>query len=150
MAFTSTPGTFGTPTWVDLLNTKEVNISDSMGEYDATLRSSGGIALSEPLLRAVEFTGKILVDTADTTGYVALGTAYGARAEIDVMALDAKLSVSGAEGLRLGMKVFTWNESQGNEDLLHREFSMKPCISANQRSKVAVISGTPTFTSIAA
>ncbi len=141
-------GAFGTPTWVELSNTKEVAIEDTMGEYDATLRSSNGLSLSEPVLRAIAFTGKILADTADTTGYVALGTSYATRAEIDVMALDGKITVSAVEGYRIGMKNFSWNESQGTEDLLHREFSLKPCISANARSRVVITAGAPVYTTL--
>ncbi len=44
-------GTYSTPTWVDLTNTKEVQIEDGMSEHDATLRAGGGLTLSEPILR---------------------------------------------------------------------------------------------------
>lgn len=143
-------GTYGSPTWGEADAVRDVIVGADMEEQDGTTRQGGGLKQSEPVLLALSVTGKIRSDEADTTGFVAMETAFLTRAALDVMVLDGAQSTVGSRGYRFDVKLFKFGEDQAIEGILYREFEMKPCISANAVKKAVVASGpTINFTSLA-
>lgn len=143
-------GSYGSPTWNEVSNLREVKVGAAFNEDDVTVRAGGGLAQFEAVILALEVSGKIKTDEADTTGFVAMETAFLTRAALDVMVLDADDAVTGARGFRFDAKVFKFEEDQANEKTLFRDFTLKPCLSANAAQKAVVASGSPVFTSLAA
>lgn len=143
-------GSYGTPTWAAVANTRDVKVGASLDEYDASTRAGGGVKQSEPTMLGLEVTGLVRSDQNDTTGFVALETAFLGRTSLDVLVLDGGATVSGSRGYRCDMKVFKFDEDQSLGNILHHEFSLKPCVSANPVSRAVVTSGSPVFTSLAA
>ncbi len=143
-------GTYGSPTWGEADAIRDVVVGADMEEQDGTTRQGGGIKQSEPVLLALSITGKIRSDEADTTGFAAMETAFLTRAPLDVLVLDGPQSAVGSRGYRMDVKLFKFGEDQAVENILYREFEMKPCISSNAVKKAVVGSG-PTigFTSLA-
>lgn len=143
-------GTYGSPTWGEAEAVRDVMVNADMDEFDATTRAGGGVKQSEPTLLALEITGKIRSDEADTTGFAALETAFLTRASIDILVLDGSQTTVGSRGYRFDAKLFKFGEDEAVENVLFREFSLKPCISSNAVKKAVVGSG-PTlgYTSLA-
>lgn len=142
-------GSYGSPTWAPIANVREVSVGADMDEFDASTRAGGGIKQSEPTLLALEVTGKIRSDQLDTVGFVAMETAFLTRASMDLLVLDGGATVNGSRGYRADMKVFKFGEPQPLEGILHREFTLKPCISVNAVYKAVVATGAPVFTTLA-
>lgn len=142
-------GSYGSPTWANVANVRDVQVGADMDEFDASTRAGGGVKQSEPTLLALEVSGKIRSDQNDTAGFVAFETAFLTRASMDLLVLDGGATVNGARGYRADMKVFKFGEAQGLGDVLHREFALKPCVSVNAAYKAIVASGAPAFTTLA-
>lgn len=145
-------GSYGSPTWNEVANVREVKLGAEMGEQEATTRAAGGIELAEPILHKLSVTGKIRNDTSDATGFVALRTAYLTRAILDIMVLDGPRTTNDSYGFRFDAKCFAMGEDQAIENILYAEFTLKPCISTagNAACSVVVSAGAPVFTSLAA
>jgi hypothetical protein len=144
-------GSYGSPTWVPIANTREVQVAADMDEFDASTRAGGGLKQSEPTMLALGVSGKIRSDQNDTAGFVALETAFLTRASLDLLVLDGAATVVGSRGYRADFKVFKFGEDQNIGNILHRDFELKPCVSDNPVKKAVVGSGPAlTFTSLAA
>lgn len=142
-------GTYGSPTWGLVNAVRDVNIGADMDETDASTRIGGGVKQSEPTLLAIELSGKIRSNDADSNGFILMETAFFTRTSLDVLFLDNPNTVNGSRGYRCDMKVFKFGEPQNLGDVLFREFSIKPCASANAVNKAVVSGGAPTFSTLA-
>jgi hypothetical protein len=125
-----------------------VKIAADMEEADASTRAGNGVKQSEPTLLGLEVTGLVRTDETDTNGFLLLETNFLTRAVCDVLFLDGAQSANGSRGYRADMKVFKFGEDQSLNQVDHREFSLKPCVSANAPSKAVVTSGAPVFTAL--
>lgn len=143
-------GTYASPTWNEVKRVKEVKVGAAFDKEDATTRMGGGIKQSEPVLLDIGLTGKVRSDEGDTTGFLAMETAFLTRAEIDVMVLDGDKATDGSRGYRIGMKVFKFEEDQDVAKILWRDFDLSPCVSENAPCKAVVSASAPVFTSLAA
>ena len=139
-------GTYGSPTWNEVKNVREVKVGGEMGDSDGTTRAGGGTEQSEPVLRKLGVTGKIRSDDSDTTGYIALETAFLTRGVLDVMLMDGDKGVAGNRGYRFDAKNFTWPEDQANDGILWRDFDLRPCISANPVCQAVATAGDDSVT----
>ena len=140
--------TYGTPTWVEIDNVRDVNFPHAYEKLEATTRASGGVKEYEPGELELSFSFKIRSDEADTD-FTSLETAYLARSLIDLMILDGDKATNGSRGYRYEAKVFSMGEDQAIGNILFRDVEVGPCISANAKATVVVASGAPVFTTIA-
>lgn len=143
-------GTYGTPVWSELTQCKDVKVNAEFGEFDTSIRLGGGIEMSEPVLLKLGLDGMVKSDEADTNGFLLMETSTLTRAAMDVLILDASNATNGARGYRVDMKNFKFPEDQGNDKILFREFSLKPCLSVNAPSKAVVASASPVFSTLVA
>lgn len=142
-------GSYGTPTWVDIANTRDVKVGADMTKMEASTRAGGGVVQSEPTMLDLGVSGLIRSDHLDTTGFVAMETAFLTRAVMDIMVLDGGATVTGSRGYRADMKVFKFGEDQSLPNIDHREFELAPCVSSNAAQKAVVTAGAPVFTTLA-
>ncbi len=141
---------YGSPSWNEVANVRDVKLGAEMTEQDATTRAAGGVELAEPILHKLSVGGKIRNDTSDTTGFVALRTAYLARAILDILVLDGPRTTNDSYGFRFDAKCFSMGEDQAIENILYQEFMLKPCISTagNAAYSVVVTTGAPVYTTL--
>ena len=125
-----------------------MKVGASFNKQEASVRAGNGVVQSEPVQLDLSITGKVATDEADTNGFVAMETAFLTRASLDVMVLDGASTVDGSRGYRFDVKVFKFEEDQGNEQVLFRDFELAPCLSANPVKKAIVTSGAPVFTAL--
>jgi hypothetical protein len=137
--------TFGTPTWVELSNVRELNADSSWDEGDASTRASP-VKMFEPTQLNLELSGQMQAD--GSVNYLLMQTKYYARTLVDVMCLDGASDDTGSEGYRFEGKIFGWTEDQGPGVVNYRAFTIKPCASANPPKSVVVTAGAPVYTSI--
>ena len=142
-------GTYGAPTWNLVSAIRDASVDATMSEVDASTRQGGGLTQSEPIMLSLGLTGKIRTDEADTTGYLAMESAFLGRTSLDILILDNPNTLSGARGYRFDAKCFKLGEDQALDNLLFREFELKPCVSLNAVKKAVVTAGSPVFTTLA-
>jgi hypothetical protein len=142
-------GTYNSPTWSEVTNVRDVKVGADFTEFDASTRAGGGIGQAEPVILNLELAGLIRTDESDTTGFVAMETAFLTRASTDVLILDGGSSVNGSRGYRADLKLFKFGEDQALDRVDFREFMLKPCVSANAAYKAVVTAGSPVFTTLA-
>jgi hypothetical protein len=107
-------GSFGSPTWVEVTNIQDLDLADSMDEFDATTRGSGGMAESEPTVRSIELSWN-MKNNADTH-MIAFRTAYFNRAAVDLQALDGPIATIGSHGVRGRFKFHEFGKPQPLRD----------------------------------
>src|SRR5262245_35221690 len=142
-------GTYGAPTWNEIKNVRDVQVGGDFDKQDASTRAGNGIKQYEPTLLDLMIAGKIKTDEGDTTGFVAIETAFLTRAALDILVLDGSTSTDGSRGYRVDMKVMKFGEDQTLEKVLFRDFELAPCVSANAPQKAVVTSGAPVFPPLA-
>ncbi len=118
-------GTFASPTWAEVSNIQDLDVGDSMAEFDASTRGSGGFEETEATLRAIQLTFN-MKNNADTN-MIALRTAYAARAAVDLQALDGPIATVGSHGVRARFKVFEFGKPQNLRDGQFVNLMLKPC-----------------------
>lgn len=139
-------GTFGSPTWVLLTGIESCKIGVNWNTAEGVTRASPVVA-EEPTTLKLPVTGKILVD--HSADYLVLAAAAFAKTLLDIMALDGGSTTNGSEGIRYEGKINQWEEDQGPNNILYRDFAISPCLTSNARQTVTVTSGAPVFSSIA-
>ena len=140
--------TFGTPTWAECENVKDVAINIPFDKLEGTAR---GVALKqyEPGLGDLSITGKFRTNE-DDTDFVAFETAHLAKSLIDLMVLDGGSTTTGSRGYRVECKIFNFSEDQAHGNILYRDFEAAPCITTNAQQTVVVTAGAPVFTTFSA
>ena len=142
-------GSYGSPTWANQPLIRSVSPAFPWDFADAPSRAT-----------PIKIYGKVAVDLAiqvmmradpaDAT-YAAWVDAHWSRtAVLDLLILNALISVEGARGLRGEFLVSLSGEPQEIEGTLFSTFDIKPTITPNGLPKSVVIgaSSTPTFTAI--
>jgi hypothetical protein len=140
-------GTTGTPTWAEILIVADTKLAPSFSENVIPTREGKGLELSEPNLLKIEVTGKMRVEYADAD-YVKWDTAFATKGELDLLVLNGPPTVNGVTGYRLAFKLHKFEESQGNEEILMKDFVLKPCLSAVPRKRAKVVSGTIAYSDL--
>lgn len=118
-------GSFAMPTWVEVTNIQDLDLVDSMDEFDATTRGSGGMAESEPTVRNIEVTFN-MKNNADTN-MIAFRTAYATRASVDLQILDGPIATVGSHGVRGRFKFHEFGKPQNLRDGQMLNLRAKPC-----------------------
>lgn len=121
---------YATPTWAAIAAIVEATCTSTAGEGDVTNRASGGFNMTEPGLIANEITGTIKEDNTDA-GFLAIQGAYVARTSLDVWALDGPISLDGAMGWRMVVKVFEFTRTEPGDGAVEYSFKLKPCKSTH-------------------
>jgi hypothetical protein len=138
-------GVYGTPTYNDITNVRDVMIGADFTKTDATTRAGVGLKQSEPTLLDLMLTGKIRKDETDTTGYLALENATLNRASLDILILDNAITVNGSRGYRFDAKNFKLGEDQNLDGIVFIEFELAPCVSGNIPQKVVITGAVPVY-----
>lgn len=130
-------GSYGTPTWVEVTNCKDLSTDIDFAEFDVTTRGNAGWeAVVAALIKSgVEF--EMVDDTADAS-YTAINTAALARTSIEFAVMNAGILVAGSQGLRATMAILKWARSEKNTEAQMRSVMIKPTYSANAPSWMTV------------
>lgn len=123
-------GTYSSPTWTEIDNVRDIEMSATTQEVETTTRVSGGWATFEPTLRVLELNFQMNWDTADTTGWDAIRQAYVNNSSVEILFLDRAIA-TGAQGVRVHMKVYEFSIGQSNAGIQTVTVKMKPAVNPN-------------------
>lgn len=133
-------GTFAMPVWVEVSNVQDLELSDDMTEFDASVRGGGGFSEAEPTLRNIELTFNMR-NIVEDTHMIALRTAYATRANVDLQVLDGPIATVGTHGIRARFKVFEFGKPQPLADGQMLNLRLRPAVNADGAPTEVTISG---------
>lgn len=123
-------GSYGTPTWVEIDNVKDLTLNLDKDETDVTTRASGGFKEFVDGMIDASVEWSMLWDTSDAN-FTAIRTAFFAKTAVEFLILDGDEATAGSQGLRVTcmVKGFTRNETLG--DALMVDVNIRPTKNAN-------------------
>lgn len=102
---------YASPSYTELSNVTDVNVADSMGEFDSSTRANEGFESIEPTLRKLRVSFKMMYDQSDAN-FVAIRAAYVARTGLDMLVLDGDKDDGDTIGVRAQMKVLKMDSAE--------------------------------------
>lgn len=141
--------TWGSPTWVEITGVADLTPGGGWETAEIRTRASRVIFAAKVAID-VGFSARILCDDADAS-YTALMTAWRSlTAIVDLICLDGDIATIGAFGFRAEFQVAEGGQPQPVNDVLYREFVMKPYPTSVNRPQFAEVTTGPavTFTTI--
>ena len=123
-------GTFGTPTWAELTNVKDVTLNLEKGEADVTTRANNGWKATAATLKDASVEFEMVWDTTDT-GFTAIQQAYFNNTPIELAVMDGPIATAGSQGLRATMQVNNFSREEKLEDAIMVKVTCKPTYAAN-------------------
>ena len=87
-------GTYASPTWVELLNVKDLTLNLEAGEADVTTRGNAGWRATIASLKDGSIEFDMLWDTADTN-FTALKDAFFSGGTVEFAVMDGDVATSG-------------------------------------------------------
>lgn len=138
---------YDTPTWDEVTDISDLNLTPAMEEADSTARGQGGLGTSEPTILRIEISGKIRDGSPANADYTAFQNAFYGRSALDLLVLDGPRTVVGSTGVRADFKLFNWAQDQSLATALFNDFSLKPCVgNTAQRAEVTEVESVATLT----
>jgi hypothetical protein len=108
-------GTYASPTWVEVVDAKDVTMSDTRAEGDSSVRGFG-MASVTPGQRTIQITFDIRYDN-DAAAYEAIKAAYEGRTVMGVLLSDGPRATAGVEGFRLDTYVTDLTKNEPMNDV---------------------------------
>lgn len=121
-------GSYGSPSWNEMPNVKDLTINLETAEADVTTRGNNGWRATVATLKdgTIEFQS---VWDRDDDDLQAMFDAFLNRTSIEVLALDGPVSESGSEGLRATVMVTKFTKEEPLENAQMVSISLKPTYS---------------------
>lgn len=126
-------GTYGSPTWTEIKNVKDLGLNIEHEEYDASTREGGGWeGIVSALIRAsIEY--QMRYDTTDAN-WIAIRDAalsIGDANVIEFAIMDGPIGTTGSQGLRASFSILKFPRSENLAEHMMVDVAMKPAPSAN-------------------
>ena len=118
-------GTFGTPTWNEITNVKDVTLSLEAGEADVTTRGNNGWRATVATLKDGSIEFEMVWDTADA-GFTAIKNSYFNNTAISLLILDA---ATGGQGLDADFMVTKFTREEPLDEAIVVKVTAKPTLS---------------------
>lgn len=124
-------GSYGSPVWNEITVAKEVTVSLSTGEADVTTRGNNGWRATIPTLKELSIDFILVFDSADTSDFDAVQTAFLNGTSLDLAALSGSVLLAGSQGPRAVCSVINFSRAEPLEDAIVYNVTAKPAYSAN-------------------
>lgn len=123
-------GTYGSPTWNEIDQVKDVTLTMTNNEADVTTRAGGGFVLTLPTTTAIEVSFQMLSKTGDQD-LDAIRTAFFAKTDLEFAVMSGPVTDTDSRGVRFTGRVysFTRNEAIGDAQLF--DVTIKPAPATN-------------------
>lgn len=118
-------GTYNSPTWLEIENVKDLNLSLTKGKADVTSRASNGWRQNKATLKeaVVEFQ---MVWNTDDADFTAIQEAWMLDTPIEFLVLDGPYDTPGSQGLRATMDVFEFSRDESLEEAMMASVTIEP------------------------
>ncbi len=123
-------GSYGTPTWAELSNVKDVTLNLEKGEADVTTRANSGWKATAATLKDASIEFEMVWDTSDA-GFEAIKDAYFNNTAIELAVMDGAIAAAGSQGLRASCMVTNFSREEPLEEAIKVKVTAKPTYAAN-------------------
>lgn len=123
-------GDYGSPTWAEVKNVKDVTLNLEAGEADVSTRGNGGWRANIATLKDASLEFEMVWDTADAD-FTALRTAFLANGAVEFAVMDGDIESAGSQGLRALMAITNFSRSEPLEEAISVSVTAKPTYAAN-------------------
>lgn len=118
-------GSYGSPTWTEVTNVKDVTLNMEKGEADVTTRANGGWRATIGTLKDASIEFQMVWDTADV-GFSAVQQSFFTNAPLEFAVMDGEIGTSGSQGLRATFDIFNFKRNEALEEAITVDVTMKP------------------------
>lgn len=126
-------GTYGTPTWNEIPNVGDVEMTLEASEADISVRAGGGFEQVVAGLIKFEASWKSVYDPADED-QTALRTAFFARTPIEFAIMDQAVGTAGSQGIRATCMVMKMTRIEALGEAMMVDVSIRPTYATNAPS----------------
>ena len=124
-------GSYETPTWVEIDNVADLNLTLEKTEADATIRAGKGWRMTKGAIKEAGVEFQMIWDPTDTN-VQALLAGWMAGTAIEFAVMDGDIATAGSEGLRATMEVLKFSRGEGKEDGMMIDVAIKPTYAAQE------------------
>jgi predicted secreted protein len=121
---------FGSPTWTEVTNVKDLTLNLEKGEADVTTRANGGWRATVGTLKDASIEFQMVWDTADA-GFSAMQQAFFSNTPIEFAVMDGDITDPDSEGLRATFDIFSFTRNEALEEAIMVDVTIKPTYAAN-------------------
>lgn len=130
-------GSYGSPTWDEVTNVRDVTLNLETGEADVTTRGNNGWRATVATLRDASVEFEMVWDTTDTD-FTAIQQAFLNNTTIEFAVMDGNIATSGNQGLRATMMVTSFSRNEALEEALTVSVTIKPTFATNAPSWLTI------------
>jgi hypothetical protein len=123
-------GSYASPVWEEIENTRDVDYNLEHGEADLTTRGNNGWEAIVATLKRGSFEWGMVYDTADAD-FTALEAAWFAKTAVDFAFVDGDIAVPGTKGIRATCQLFGFGQNQALAEGVQVAVTAKPTYSVN-------------------
>ena len=123
-------GSYGTPTWVEVGNVKDLTLNLEAGEADVTTRSNSGWRATVATLKDGSIEFEMVWDTTDPN-FTAIQQAFFNNTSLEFAVMDGAIATAGSQGLRATMSITNFSRSEALEEAIMVSVTAKPTYAAN-------------------
>jgi len=123
-------GTYALPTWVEMINVKDLTLNLEAGEADVTTRGNAGWKATIAALKDGSIEFEMVWDTADAD-FTAIQQAFFGNTDLEFAVMDGDVASTGSQGLRALMAITNFSRSEALEEAIGVSVTAKPTYSAN-------------------
>lgn len=131
-------GTYATPIWNEVKNIKDLKLPIEKGSADVTTRLNNGWGADKATLKRASIDFQMVDDPLDDD-IIALTTAFFAGTTVEFAILDGDIVTAGTQGLRATMDIFKFERTEGLEEAMMFDVTIKPTFAANAPAWVTTV-----------
>jgi hypothetical protein len=130
-------GSYGTPTWVEVGNVKDLTLNLEAGEADVTTRSNSGWRATVATLKDGSIEFEMVWDTTDAN-FTAIQQGFFNNTPVEFAIMDGAIATAGSQGLRATMSITNFSRSEALEEAIMVSVTAKPTYAANAPSWMTI------------
>ena len=130
-------GSYGSPTWNEMPNCKDVTLNLEAGEADVTTRGNNGWRATVATLKDASIEFEMVWDSADLD-FEAIRDAFLNKTAIELAVMDGDITVVGNQGLRASCMVTNFTRNEPLEEAISVSVTVKPTYATNAPSWLEV------------
>ena len=123
-------GTYALPTWVEMINVKDLTLNLEASEADVTTRGNAGWRATIAALKDGSIELEMVWDTADAD-FTAIQQAFFGNTDLEFAVMDGDVASSGSQGLRATMAITNFSRSEALEEAIGVSVTAKPTYADN-------------------
>jgi len=121
---------FGTPTWTEITNVKDLDLPMEKSEADVTTRNNGGFRAVRGALKSATLSFGMVYDPTDTI-WEAIRDAFMNNTTVEFAVADGAIATVGTEYFRAETEIMKFGRSEQLEQAMMSDVEAKPTYTTN-------------------